>query len=86
MERLMTYLLASAREAGVEWTTEDGVRVILTGPRSAEPIVQELLARRDELRAAVLPRRCADCGEPCGGGVCCSDCATARAMGGRKLS
>lgn len=77
MARLMTYLLGEAREAGVEWYVEDG-DLLLRGPRSAEPIVQELLARREELRATLLPRLCVDCGTACGGGVRCSDCADTR--------
>ncbi len=46
---LMTYLCAEAHLAGVEWLVEDG-ELMLRGPRSAEPIVRQLLARSEELR------------------------------------
>ena len=76
----MTYLFADARNAGVEWLVQDG-ELVLRGPRSAEPIVQQLLARKDELRALLLPHAGDVCGANAGSGVKCSPCAEAAVIG-----
>ena len=76
MDGLMTYLVAEARAQGVEWFVQDG-QLHLRGPRAAEPIVQQLLARKEELRALLMPRACEVCGANAGSGVKCSPCAAA---------
>ncbi len=73
----LTYRLAEAQQAGLTWRM-DGDEVVLRGPRSAETIVIELMTRREELKAFLRPRPCADCGQPCGSATRCSPCAAQR--------
>lgn len=53
-------LLAQAQAAGLRLST-DGERVIIRGPRHAEPLAKAILARKPEVMAALS---CPVCGSP----------------------
>lgn len=62
-------LLLAARQAGVT-LSRDGDRIIARGPKSAGPIVEQILARKNEVLPS-LPKRkapgpCGYSNQPCG--------------------
>lgn len=58
-------LLRDARAAGLSVRAE-GERLVIRGPRRAEPVVHVLIAHKRDIMAALAPSRSGRRAQPCG--------------------